>query len=78
MREEVKEFAQAMEEKLAANDDKGGWDNERIQWLFARLVEEVGELAMALYDEKYTPYEIKSEAVDVANLAMMIFSKLKE
>lgn len=78
MREEVKEFAGEMEEKLKANDYKGGWDKESIQWLFARLVEEVGELAMALYDEKYTPYEARSETVDVANLAMMLHSKLKD
>ena len=78
MRQELKEFAQAMEEKLKANDYKGGWDKDSIQWLFARLVEEVGELAMALNDEKYTPYEAKSETVDVANIAMMIYSKIKE
>ena len=78
MRQELKEFAQAMEEKLKANEYKGGWDKDSLQWLFARLVEEVGELAMALNDEKYTLYEAKSETVDVANIAMMIYSKIKE
>ena len=78
MRIEVRKFACAMEGKLKETDHKGGWDNVSIEWLFLRLQDEVDELREQLV---YTPgtvdyNQIRKEAVDVANFAMMIFDKV--
>ena len=37
-------FAKAMEDRLRANDHKGGWANELPQGLIERCREELGEL----------------------------------
>ncbi|MBN2257841.1 MAG: hypothetical protein JW704_08450, partial [Anaerolineaceae bacterium] len=58
-------FAELMEEKLRANDHKGGWDDETTTYLFKRLKEEVGELEEAL--KMRSVYEIRHECVDAAN-----------
>jgi len=78
-----RDFLNAMREKLehGRRRNRDGWDNhwqessiEHIQghkgFLFHRLLEEVIELADAV---KYSnSEEIRSEAADVANFAMMI------
>ena len=86
VRKEVEWFSKWMEKKLRANDHKEHWSRSPIAYLFGRLMEELGELGLALcdaalldeddpravcYDE-----EIVGEAVDVANFAMMIADKL--
>jgi len=72
VRREVREFALAMEAKLAANDHKGGWKQDGAFSLFGRLVEESGELSDALIATTAEPRRVLHEAVDVANFAMMI------
>lgn len=68
MREEVVQFAQRMEEKLADNDHKPGWKHCSREELFTSLLLEVDELEDALFDGG----NVIDEAVDVANFAMMI------
>jgi NTP pyrophosphatase (non-canonical NTP hydrolase) len=85
LRPEVLVFAQAMERQLRANDEKGGWDQETLSWLFGSLQEEVEELQEVLGLGKCTPCRCGSfppskvnpaavvrEAADVANFAMML------
>lgn len=68
-RPSVLAFAARMEQKLKANDHKGGWMNEDPLWLMKRLREECDELEAAiLRDSGYG-----GEAADVGNFAMMIF-----
>ena len=65
-------FAGLMEKQLLDNAHKGTWDNIDPLWLYAKLVEEVGELSRAIRDSSHIPSMIVHEAVDVANMAMMI------
>ena len=66
----IERFAAHMFAKLRANMHKAHWSTVEEAWLFARLVEEVGELAAALlaHDED----AIRDECADVGNFAMMI------
>ena len=70
-RQIVEEFAEAMEEILLTNDYKGGWDSSHcnITYLEGRLKEEVNEY---FNSEHRKPEEI----IDVANFAMMIWSRI--
>jgi NTP pyrophosphatase (non-canonical NTP hydrolase) len=70
-RPEVIAFADAMEAKLRANDYKGGWESLTPDWLVARMLQEMGELALAVAGE-IGGGEVLYEAADVANFAMMI------
>ncbi len=69
MRSSVATFAGMMEARLRENDHKGGWDRESDSRLFARLVEEVGELAASIAEHGKPS---ATECVDVANFAMML------
>ena len=71
MRQVVKWFSEEMENKLNENDDKGGWRDCKTSYLLKRLKEETAELEEALLD-KAEALKILSEAVDIANFAMMI------
>jgi len=72
MRESIKIFADAMEKKLQRDDDcKPPWENLTLGYLFNRLLDEIAELA-----EAEGPENKMTECTDVANFAMMIFSKL--
>ena len=71
LRPEVRAFAVAMEERLRANDHKGGWKGECQLWLLERLEDEFAELALAVLDGK-PPHEIRDEAADVANFALFV------
>jgi NTP pyrophosphatase (non-canonical NTP hydrolase) len=87
IRSEVKDFSVEMEKILSDNDYKGHWSNEGSDYLSEKLKEEVKELFEALegYDcnkhiRKYSKNElknIKKEAVDVANVAMMIWDNTR-
>src|SRR6185295_15949032 len=44
LRPEVAAFAQEMERKLRANDWKGGWKDNDVRGLMARVVEELAEV----------------------------------
>jgi hypothetical protein len=72
LRREVREFAVAMEERLTANDHKGGWDDSESDWLMDRLREEADELEAALIRSPLDPNEVRREAADVANFALML------
>ncbi len=89
-REEVIAFASLMEQKLAANDDKGGWKDCRPEYLLMRLLEEIGEFEDSLrrnlmWDARIShlaltddcdPDQVRGEAADVANFAMMLLDAL--
>jgi hypothetical protein len=70
LRPAVRKFAIAMEERLKANDYKGGWDNCSAQYLMNGLLEELAELSAAILEGDFSG--INEEAVDVANYAMML------
>jgi len=68
LRPEVLAFAKAMEAKLRANDDKGGWKHMTPGQVINRLKEEVEEMCGASI---MAEGGVLSEAADVANFAMM-------
>jgi NTP pyrophosphatase (non-canonical NTP hydrolase) len=75
LRKEVKEFAQAMELTLRKHDPKKGkdsWKKDSYGSLFMHLSEEVQETMEATH-----PHEIEKEAIDVANMAMMIWDNAR-
>lgn len=74
LRPEVRAFAVAMEERLKANDWKGGWGDDSPDALLKRLGEEVVELRKEIRkpNAKKDPDQIRREVADVANFAMMI------
>lgn len=86
VREAVESFATHMEAKLRENDHKGGWEDDELDSLANRAVEELQELQRAIAafediryshsataeDLKVAAREVLREAADVANFAMMI------
>jgi hypothetical protein len=68
LRSTLKRFANGMEERLCANDHKGGWEDCSNDYLMEKLIEEIEELARALEGDG----DIFLEACDVANIVMMI------
>ena len=72
----VQAFAEAMEERLRANDHKCGGENEPVLgYLYPRLVEEAGELARQLITHSWPQRDkraILRECTDIANFAMMV------
>lgn len=73
LRPEILMFAGIMERELAANDHKGGWENDQPEALLRRLREETAELVRAVGGEG----DVVSEAADVANFAMMIWDQCR-
>lgn len=67
-------FAGEMYEKLEKNKHKGGWKDCDKKYLLNRLKQEVAELNLAcsVSDGIIDPNDIRREAADVANFAMMI------
>ena len=81
MRPEVIEFAKVMENKLKANDWKGGWENISINELLKMLKGEVEELEYFLeehidHEYHYWVDRMVPETADVANFAMMIYDNI--
>jgi len=78
-RREVVRFADEMERALRERDDERGdsWRNESVDWLLARLRDEVQELADVLFGTR-TNNAVIEEAVDVANFAMFISERVRE
>jgi hypothetical protein len=76
LRPSVLRFAQQMEKKLRAHDDKGGWDKCSVIWLEKRMKEELHELEGAMLAG--APDDIDDEAADVANFLMMISENLRK
>lgn len=77
-RQEVKDFAVLMEQKLRKNDHKSHWSKESFTYLFQRLDEEMRELNQAVASAKTDYSRITDEAVDVANFLMMIVDNMAE
>lgn len=85
LRVELECFASAMERVLRRNDHKGGWYKSSPLYLFAKMVEEVGELSelaqiMDMKGLEDAPSEfidrIVAECADVAVCAMMLADKV--
>ena len=72
LRPSLRWFAGVVEERLAANDYKGNWDDLPLELLLARLVEEASELAEAVGRDARTRDAIIHEAADVAAYALMV------
>lgn len=75
LRPAVLAFARAMEERLRANDHKGGWEDERLPYLTGRLRQEFLELEREVfpgYGQTLDPARVRGEAADVACFALMI------
>ena len=68
----LKWFACRREERLAANDHKGGWSESGSVWLRNRALEELDELFQAMCSEDATPEKVIAECADAANFCMMI------
>jgi hypothetical protein len=69
----VVRFSESMLFKLHrhhAKGDREGWAKEDPQWLLSRLLEETSELSAAI--NLGNPTDVRNEAADVANFAMMI------
>ena len=85
IRREVLRFTDAMESILQKNDYKGGWQDCNIQFLRARLIEELGEyfarVAINIEYEATKPLDRRDkeleqkELVDIANFAMMLWDR---
>jgi len=80
VREEVQEFAESMELELMKHDDRPGWKDCDPFWLLGRLNEEVRELEIVLKDPTRDGRvtQIREEAADVGNFAMMIADVIKQ
>ena len=77
VRSSLASFVVEMELVLRLHDSqkgKDGWLDTHPLVLVAKLMEEVGELSLAVLDGK-SQQEIKKEAADVANLAFMLAHK---
>lgn len=76
IRNEVAEFAMAMELKLRKNDHKTGWRDQPIEAHIKLLRIEMMELDVAL--DHLGDEEAMRECVDIANFAMIIRDKLRQ
>lgn len=72
VREEIKEFAIAMEEIMRKHDSEKGssWKNLPVEYLLLKLQEEYGEASV---DVAKNPLEL----VDLANVSMMLYHRYK-
>lgn len=76
VRDPVYQFAMDMESTLRKHDSRkgfDGWVDESLDYLMDKLEEEVGEVRARLNEPIKDPTGIRNEAIDVANLAMMIW-----
>lgn len=84
LRKEVQEFAEAMEMQLQKHNDRPGWKDCNIHWLWLRIKQELDELRELLFDEngklqeKINITKVLKEAADVGNFCMMIADVMKE
>lgn len=78
LRPEVQRFARLMEQKLQANDHKGGWHDCHPEELLLRAYEELGELHREVVGRSgmlggpARTLRIAGEGADVANMVMMV------
>jgi NTP pyrophosphatase (non-canonical NTP hydrolase) len=71
LRKSVIRFSEAMEEKLAENDSKGGWDTCTVDFLLLKLQEEYAEVIEAVRSGS-TKKDLTRECADLANICMML------
>lgn len=78
MREEIKEFAEAMEEKMKLRERDWGdeWKELDVLFLYRRLDNEYNELHTYMMQTR--PEPIQRELVDVANFCMFLWHRLEE
>lgn len=77
IRPEVIKFAMLMEKVLKENDHKGGWETCDVTYLAYELNEKRNEFDDSLvYNEIAAPHLVIREAIDEANILMMIVDKL--
>ncbi|KKN24498.1 hypothetical protein LCGC14_0894380 [marine sediment metagenome] len=69
-------FAKVMEETLRLHDSKGGWDGNIDEFLKAKMCEETAEMFMRHVEGEMG--EAANEAVDVANICMMLWTRWTE
>jgi hypothetical protein len=89
IRDDVADFALAMEKVLEEHDDRPGWEHMTDRELFNMLGEELIELSIELKQGGLEPYasltefiknnftNIQHELVDVANFCMMLYSNIE-
>ena len=79
LRHEVQWFAEQMELKLRENETKGGGEGENPFHLVERINEELAKLEGSLVHGpvKYDRQSIISEAIDIANFAMILAANAK-
>jgi NTP pyrophosphatase (non-canonical NTP hydrolase) len=74
---EIKEFAESLERKIAEHDSARGdeWKEMSLNWLLARLDEEVDELEdeILCLGPGDNPRYVQHECLDVAAFAMFIY-----
>lgn len=77
LRPEVQAFAEEMERRLREKDEERGnnsWKGEAPEYLAELLEDHFSQLMDSIvYDHKKDPALAKKKAIDVANLAMMIW-----
>lgn len=77
-RREIKNFAEDMEFNLSMKDEERGdsWKECQYDFFFERLEDEIKELKEAVINGRMS--DIRREAADVGNFAMMIHWKALE
>ncbi|MBC2164641.1 hypothetical protein [Listeria booriae] len=69
VRQEVKLFAEQMEKRLQAHDNRPGWRNEQNDYLYVLMHAKVELMGVTSPSEKELILKL---ATDIANFAMMI------
>ena len=67
----VRKFADAMEERLAANDHKDGWEDCDDDYLWGKFIEELSEFQRVINKQGNDRKKLR-EAADLANIVMML------
>ncbi|MBC2292955.1 hypothetical protein HCC36_06880 [Listeria booriae] len=73
VRQEVKLFAEQMEKRLQSHDDRPGWKNEQVDYLYALLLSKVDKLGDTSSSNKEKKLKLTA---DIANFAMMIHENM--
>lgn len=73
VRSEILKFAEQMEKRLQAHDDRPGWKNEPNSYLYTALLSKVETLGVTDFCEKETHLKL---ATDIANFAMMLYDNV--
>lgn len=73
VRQEVNVFAEQMEKRLQSHDDRPGWKNEHVDYLYALLLSKVDKLGDTSISDKEKNLKLTA---DIANFAMMIHDNM--